>query len=1117
MTDEQHNLIQKLDEFIRKYYKNKLVKGVIYTFTILFLFFISVVVLEYFGNLSSGSRAVLFYSFLGIGTFTVASYIVFPLVKLYKLGNVINYQTASQIIGNHFGNVKDKLSNTLQLIEKSGKETDNSLLEASINQKIKELKPVSFSSAIDISKNKKYFKYAAIPLFLFVAILFINANIIKDGTNRIVNYDQEFIPQAPFQFLVQNQELTVVENEDFTLNLKLKGAEIPNEVYIKLKNRNVKLKKKNNTTFRYEFKNVQEKKEFSFEASGFTSKNYELKTISKPVIMGFEIEVNYPNYTGIQNQKFKNISDLSVPQGTKITWSFKTKNTDKITFSEQGISKELIQVSTNNYLIKKTIKTNTNYSIKIANKFMENPDSVLFTVLVSKDELPSINVQEKQDSLNPKTKYFNGSISDDYGFSKLTFNYRILSQDSLNTSRLFTAKAIDFNKNFNQTAFYHFFDFSSQKLGLGETVEYYFEVWDNDKINGYKSVKSSTKKIQAPTKEQLEKEQEKSSEKIKDKLEKNIKSAKKLQDDIKKLKESILNKKNLDWQDKQKMKNILDNQKDLAKENEKIKQENEKKNEQKNEFSPENEKLKKKQESLEKLMKQLNSEEMKKLFEKLEKMMEKMDKDKIQKSLEELDAENIDLKKEMERTLEMFKQMEMDEKLEEFAEKMEELAKKQEELAEKKDEENTKEEQEKLEEEFKETEKILEDIKKKNEDLENKKNTDEIEEEKHDAKEKMEDSKEELSKNEKSKAQKSQKDAAKSMKKAAEKARSSMSSSKASAEENMEDLRALLENLISLSFDQEDVLDGFKHTNTNNPNYVKLGQRQRKIKDDAKMIEDSLFALSKRVVQLESIVNKEIGKINSNIKSSLAHIGERRTSQAVINQQYTMTSVNNLALLLDEAMKQMQQQSASEKKPGSGSCNNPGGSKPKPSLLPSLKKAKDGVGKSLKKLQKQMGKKKGKSPGKKGEGEGENGDNGKNSKELARMAAEQGMIRDAINKMSQELNKDGSGLGNQLKKIQKDMEKVEEDIINNNITQQTIQRQKDILTRLLKSEKAIREREYDDKRKSNSVKTPIFGNPKEFLEYKRNKERELELLKTIPPSLLPYYKNKVNEYFNKNN
>ena len=64
-----------------------------------------------------------------------------------------------------------------------------------------------------------------------------------------------------------------------------------------------------------------------------------------------------------------------------------------------------------------------------------------------------------------------------------------------------------------------------------------------------------------------------------------------------------------------------------------------------------------------------------------------------------------------------------------------------------------------------------------------------------------------------------------------------------------------------------------------------------------------------------------------------------------MNQQYVMTSFNNLALLLDEALQQMQQQQA-QKQPGSGNCEKPGGSG---TLL--LPKAGD-----MKKMQQALGK-----------------------------------------------------------------------------------------------------------------------------------------------------------------
>jgi hypothetical protein len=66
----------------------------------------------------------------------------------------------------------------------------------------------------------------------------------------------------------------------------------------------------------------------------------------------------------------------------------------------------------------------------------------------------------------------------------------------------------------------------------------------------------------------------------------------------------------------------------------------------------------------------------------------------------------------------------------------------------------------------------------------------------------------------------------------------------------------------------------------------------------------------------------------------------------------------------------------------------------------------------------------------------------------------------------------------------------------------------------LEAENAEREREFDDKRESQENQTPLQSNPEAYFEYARLKIRELELIKTIPPALNPFYKAKVNKYFN---
>ena len=129
------------------------------------------------------------------------------------------------------------------------------------------------------------------------------------------------------------------------------------------------------------------------------------------------------------------------------------------------------------------------------------------------------------------------------------------------------------------------------------------------------------------------------------------------------------------------------------------------------------------------------------------------------------------------------------------------------------------------------------------------------------------------------------------------------------------------------------------------------------------------------------------------------------------------------------------------------------------------------------------------------------------------MAAEQSAIKQKLQQLREQLNKDGSGDGNKLNEVIKELEKQQEDLINKNWQIDLLDRQQEILTRLLESENAMRERDWDEERESNSGKDQNKGNQIEFIEYKKQKEKQIELLRTLDPSFSKYYKEKANAYF----
>ncbi len=183
MQDNYQLLIEKLDAFIRKYYKNQLVRGGIYSFTLSLVFYLVVATLEHFGHFDTTLRTILFYSFIGGFAFIIGKFIVIPLMHLYRFGKVISHEQAATIIGLHFSNVEDKLLNVLQLKKQSTDDPDqrhHELLIAGINQKVDELKPVPFVSAINLNDNRKYMRYAILPVFALILILFTAPSILKE-------------------------------------------------------------------------------------------------------------------------------------------------------------------------------------------------------------------------------------------------------------------------------------------------------------------------------------------------------------------------------------------------------------------------------------------------------------------------------------------------------------------------------------------------------------------------------------------------------------------------------------------------------------------------------------------------------------------------------------------------------------------------------------------------------------------------------------------------------------------------------------------------------------------------------------------------------------------------
>ena len=1097
-------LISKLDQFIRKYYINKLIKGTLYTVGLVLALFVLFNLLEHFFYFGKGIRKGLFGSFLLTTLGALGVWVINPLVRLFKLGKNISHEQAANIIGDHFTDVKDKLLNILQLKKQANDNSNLALIEASISQKTQEINPVPFKSAIDLSKNRQYLKYALPPLAALLIIIFAAPSMISDSTYRLINNDKEFKKADPFSFVLSEKAPSVMQYEDYKININVEGDVLPNEAFIEIDDFPYRLQKEGPSTFSYVMRNVQKDTKFKIYSGKVISNENTLKVLEKPNLADFSITLDYPSYTGRKDEIIDNIGDLVVPEGTRASWSFNARNTEevRIRFASKKEPEIATQKSEEQFTFKKNIRKNDIYKVFVTNKYLPEGDSIGYSLNVVKDQFPTINVEEFIDSTDNTLKYFVGRAGDDYGLSLLTFNYNIYSptgsKKPLQTIKLPLTAG-------RESAYEYTFDINELNLASGENVSYYFEIKDNDAVNGAKSAKTGIMTFKKPSIEDLKEIEDINEEAIKNNLEESLKNMEKIRENYKEMREKLLQEKELDWQDKKDLEKLLEEQEKLQEKMQEAKEKFQENLENQEEIKEQNEEILEKQEKLEQLFEEAVDPKTQELMDKIQELMQELEKESALEMMEQMEMDNEQMEKEMDRLLELYKSLELEKEVMDQIEELEKLAEEQEKLAEEteneeKSSEQLEKEQEELNEKMEELSEKMEEIEEKNEDLESPKNLgDDNEEQLDEIQEDMEDAQEQLDQEQNDGASKSQKDAAEKMKQMAGSLQSSMQSG--DEEQDSEDIkmiRQLLENLVNLSFEQENLIFDFAKTRSVTPRYVELVQEQFKLKDDFKLVEDSLTALANRNDKIQNFVLEKVGEVKLNMNEGLGELEERKISQASDNQRRTMKNVNDLALMLAESMSDMQQQMGASM-PGSQMCNKPGGkSSGKDGKMPKDKMSEGS--KSMEDIMKGMQEK---------QGQGQK----PSAKDFAQAAARQAAMRKALQDMQNEAQEQGQG-SKELEQIIDEMNKIETDLVNKKLDSEMLKRQQDITTRLLEAEKAERQREFDNKRKAEIATEKKRELPPSLQEYLKKREAELELYKTVSPALKPYYKYLVDEYYN---
>lgn len=1125
--------MEKLERFINRFYVKQLVKGAFLFLTLGTIFWIVITYFEYVLWMNESWRLTMFILFVVVELFLLYRYILIPLLFLFKVRKGIDHKFASRMIGKHFPNVDDRLLNLLELSENPRK---SDLLMASIEQRATDLKNVSFVDAVNVRESLKYARYILIPLGI-LAVIWVTGDVVSffNSHKRVLNYDVAYERPAPFVFEVLNTDLEVLDNEALTIEVRTIGEVRPSDVQMVVGNERLVMQERHGV-YVYTFQPPVGNFGFYLTANGWDSRWYQVSTFETPTLVDFSLELDYPSYLKRSSEVLSGTGNAEVPEGTRITWKISGSNVEEIdmiirdtlqSFEREG--------SVFSYQMR--LFDEVEYELTTSNKKVRDFERLAYRLGVIRDQKATVQVNQITDSLNPNEAYFAGQAADDYGLREIRAVV-YPSDDKQSVQRL----VLDSPKG-NVTQFYYTFP-SGLAIETGKSYKIYFEVVDNDGIRFGKVTQSEVFDAVLYDDNQLNNKELEFQNTTLNKLGESLKNMQEQEEKLSEINQLQKEEKALNFEEKSQIKNFLQQQQMQEQLMEKFSQDLNKSID-KNEEDSEMKRMI--QERLER--QEAEARKNAKLLEELEKIAEKIDKEELQQRLEELGKNQGKNTRNLEQILELTKRYYVTEKASQIAKELEELARKQETLSELKlGEDFSDKEQKMLNEEFESLEKEIRDLEKENQELKKPIELDTDETKTGAIKQDQQDALEEINKHQgmeessqaKEKedagnnANKKQKSAAQKMREMSESLKSGASGGGQSDAEDAEMLRQILDNLVTFSFKQENLFDNIQSADVDITQFSKTVKGQQDLRRLFEHVDDSLFALSLRRAELSEFVNEQITEVYYNIDKSLESIADNQIYQGASYQQYVINATNALADFLANVLDNMQQNMS----PGQGSGEG------QDFQLPDIIKGQQGIQEKMNGSGKQgqqsdgEGEEDGKNEGgnKQGEegntGEGKNGQKGQTGKtgeqngtsesngnglgemdlnEVYEIYKEQQFLRQNLERQLENMINESDR--NLAKRLMKQMEDFENDLLENGITNRTRSKANNIQHQLMKLENASLEQAQKKERESKSnlkqYSNPITTKP-ELLERYQN---DVEILNRQALPLRKNYERKVKVYF----
>ena len=1066
-------------------------------------------------------------------------------------------ESLARMLGKQLPTLEDRLLNLLQLAHN----IETPLQRAAIEQLAREVTPISFEQSVTFKQALQRWVYLVLPVVLLsTSLLWLSPHTFSSALERLLHPTTSYNRPLPFSFSVSPGDTQLIKGESLTLTVHAAGSEIPHQLTLHLQPTNervqsVTIKADSTGQFTYTLTNVRQPLRYRVEMRNAQSPWYHVTVIERPLIRQFQLAVHPPEYTRLPRQLLApNQGDFSALQGSRVEVTL---------YATGAVIKALVLFSDSTQIPLTlsgdqakgtfTVKQPAQYTFLLENaQGVSNADPVWYTLEVIPDENPLVTLiapgptTDLPQDLQTTLAY---RLQDDFGFSSLRLYYRLAYSRFGSPQETFDHHVLPLppyqEPTIESTYLWDLNAVPSLELVPGDIVEYFLEVRDNDVLHGYKPARSQTWQLRVPSLAEQYEQLDTQQDSLQDALEDLLDESRTIRQEFEELRQELQRKQGADWEDKRQVDQLKTRERALQERLEKLTEQIEAITEEMAEKQLVDEETLQLYEELQRTFEEIKTPELEKVLQELQKALEQMNLQQMQKALEDFEFNESQYRQRLERTLELFKRIRIQQELQEIARRAEELAQHQERLqqaTEKAEEKSStprdststpqpahqaepsrespakestpdqpkksstkpetspKETAEKLAreqkqnaEEMRQLEQELDSLRKQMETLRHmpEEQLQELQEHLREKQlpQQMEQNSQMLQQQQWKKARQQQQQLQQQLQQLAQQLQQMQQQMNGQQLNiNLAALRKALGDVLTLSMEQETLRYRVDEQAPDSPTLRLLARQQVNLSEGTSRIIDSLQTLAREIPQMTRHVQEKSYDALREMQLATRTLTDRGVAKATGHQKAAMSHLNELALLLSDLLDQLQQQS------GSG-----GGMNMQQFMqqLKELSKQQQQLNEQIQQLLNDM----------QGNRLTESA-----QQRLQRLQQQQEAIRQQLEQLARHRELSRQILGD-LDKIADQMEETIREMQQRRVDQKTIQRQREILTRLLQAQRSMRKRGKDRNRKAQSAddirrKSPASLPPAEAIE-----QLHRDLLRALESGYAPDYEKLIREYF----